>query len=121
MALDNSLHDRFAAAKAENEAKRDAAPPIEELEKSGGGGDSGGMEQRLSRLETHFEYVQRDLAELKADQKAIAGQLSNIDRKLDRLPTTDDLWSWKIQWIAIGIGSVALIVGGIIGGLGWLK
>ncbi|MCB8879628.1 hypothetical protein ACELLULO517_05230 [Acidisoma cellulosilytica] len=86
-----------------------------------GGGDSGGMESRLTKLETHFEYVQRDLAEIKADQKTISHQLIGIDKKLDRLPTNDDLWSWKIQWIAIGIGAVALIVGGIIGGLSWLK
>jgi len=31
------------------------------------------------------------------------------------------LWEWKIQWTIISLAAVAIIVGGIIGGLDWIK
>lgn len=70
--------------------------------------------ERISRLETHFEYIRRDLDELKSDQKKV------LDAVRD-LPTKSDLWSWKLQWTAICVAAIALIVGGIIGGLSWIR
>ena len=84
------------------------------LNESGGGGTSGGMKERVARLETHMEYVRRDLEELRAGQAAI------IDR-LDALPTKVDLNTFRWQWIATAVGAIAVIVGGIIGGLSWIK
>ncbi len=71
-----------------------------------GGGTSDGMEERVARLETHFEYVRKDLDEIKTSLK-----------KLDSLPTKQDLDSWRWQWLATGIAILALTVGGITGGL----
>lgn len=82
---------------------------------TGGGGGSGMSEgERISRLETHFEYIRKDLDELKSDQKKV------LEAVMD-LPTRSDLWSWKLQWAAICVATIALIVGGIIGGLSWIK
>ena len=86
------------------------------------------MHGRVSALETHMEYVRRDLDDIKADLKEVKVTLT----RLDDLPTKDDLnaWrfqsrqdlnSWKLQWAGLWIGAVALIVTGIIGGLGWLE
>ena len=75
-----------------------------------GGGDDGGAGERLVRLEIHFQYIRTDLDEIKAALKV-----------LPSMPTRADLWSWKIQWTAICVASIAIIVGGIIGGLAWIK
>lgn len=90
-------NDRLAA---ENEA----------LKGGGGGGTLPPMEGRVTALETHMQYVQRDLGEIRGDLKTV------IDR-LDHLPTKSDLNTWRWQWIAAGLAIIALTVGGITGGL----
>lgn len=84
------------------------------LKSGDGGGTYDGMETRVTKLETHFEYIRRDLDEMKAGQ-------AQVIEKLNQLPTRNDLWQWKIQWVVIIVAAVAIIVGGIIGGLSWLK
>lgn len=76
------------------------------LKSADGGGTSGGMESRLTRLEVEGEQYRRDIAEIKTSLK-----------KLDDLPTKKDLDSWRWQWLATGIAILALTVGGITGGL----
>ncbi|WP_163000320.1 hypothetical protein [Sphingobium yanoikuyae] len=51
----------------------------------------------------------------------IKGALGQIADKLNQIPTRDDLWSWKLQWAAIGFGVMAIVIGGIIGGLAWIQ
>lgn len=75
-----------------------------------GGGTSGGMEERVTRLETHFEYVRRDLDDIRGTQSKI------LDIVIAQ-PTRSDLNTWRWQWIATGIAIVALTIGGITGGL----
>jgi len=86
------------------------------------------MDARVTRLETHMEYVRADLSELKAGQRettkalaALSSQFEKLAGQMDKLPTKADLWSWKLQWLAIALVGFATIVGGIIGGLGWIK
>lgn len=87
---------------------------LDRLQSSGGGGTSDGMDERVTRLETHFEYVRRDLDEIKADLK---GTLA----RLNEMPTKADLWQWKWQWTALALAAVAIVIGGIIGGLSWIQ
>ncbi|MXN63606.1 hypothetical protein GR183_01710 [Stappia sp. GBMRC 2046] len=70
--------------------------------------------ERISRLETHFEYIRKDLDDIKSDQREV------LQRVRD-LPSKGDLWAWKLQWTAIAVAAIAIIVGGIIGGLSWIK
>jgi hypothetical protein len=86
------------------------------------------MDARVTALEIHMEYVRSDLAELKAGQKEMAKALAELSQELSAvnfalkaLPTKNDLWAWKMQWLAIAPVGFATIVGGIIGGLDWLK
>ena len=90
--------------------KEHAAYILREEQRRGGGntgsGDgSGGMENRVTRLETHMEYVRRDLSDMSASLKI-----------LPALATKKDLDSWRWQWIATGAAIIALI----LGGMGWL-
>lgn len=83
---------------------------LQEALKSGDGGPTiDGMEERVTRLETHFEYVRRDLDDIKTSLK-----------KLDELPTKRDLANYWIASITVGLAILAITVGGIVGGLAWL-
>jgi hypothetical protein len=68
-----------------------------------------------------MEYVRSDLKDIKDALKANSSVLAQVAGDLKDLPTKKDLWDWKIQWTIISLGAVALIVGGIIGGLDWIK
>ena len=87
-------------------------PPqwAEPLRKEPPGDNFDPMEQRVTRLETHMEYVRDDLREIKGDLKTVV-------ERLTELPTKRDLDTWRWQWIAAGLTIVALTVGGITGGL----
>lgn len=94
----------------DNAELRDSIREATGLKHSGGDGTSGGMEERVAKLETHFEYVRRDL-------DAIKGTQDRILDKLNLLPTRSDLNTWRWQWIATGLAIVALTIGGVTGGL----
>lgn len=98
----------------DNGGKPSSIPPIEPtLKGGGGGGTSDGME-RVAKLEAHMEHVLSDMAEVKHVLGTISGQLSE-------LPTRSDLRAWKWQWTAIGFATIAVVIGGIIGGLAWIQ
>lgn len=64
-----------------------------------------------------MEHVREDVREIK-------DALTSISTKLDRLsdlPTKGDLTAWKVQWTALALAVVAIVIGGIIGGLSWIQ
>jgi hypothetical protein len=97
------------AEKARRLAERQRA----DLHKGSGGGTSGGMEDRVTRLETHFEYVRRDLDDIKSS-------LKTMNERLTDLPTKADLATFKWQWIALAMALAALVVGAVVGALSWI-
>jgi hypothetical protein len=104
---------------AQKIAEEQAAKDVESrtgprLNPDSGGGTYDGMEGRVTRLEVTMEHVRGDMAEIKGLLKEIAGTIG-------ALPTRSDLREWKWQWSAIAVGAIAIIVGGIIGGLSWIK
>jgi archaellum component FlaC len=52
--------------------------PDRPLQSGGGGGTFDGMEARVAILETHVEYIRRDIGELKADVSEIRRDLSGM-------------------------------------------
>lgn len=84
------------------------------LKGAGGSGTYDGMDGRVSRLEAHMEHIQEDMREVKADLKTLISTVST-------LPTKSDLWTWKWQWTAIGFATMAIVIGGIVGGLSWIQ
>ena len=83
----------------------------EYLAARGGNGGNGHMEARMTRLEVEFEYVRKDLDEIKADNKTILSELGNMRAELANLPTRSQLhWSFATMAI-IAFTIVALFVG----------
>ncbi|CAO3453293.1 hypothetical protein [Azospirillum argentinense] len=76
------------------------------------------MEERVIRLEEWAKHSDQRMVRME-------GLLERIDERLGRmekdLPTKNDLWSWKLQWTGLCVAAIALIIGGIIGGLSWIK
>lgn len=48
------------------------------IDPPGGGGDNGGMETRIAKLETAIDYIQRDVKELRDDVRSMRSDISSI-------------------------------------------
>jgi hypothetical protein len=90
------------------------------------------VEQRVTRLEAHFEYIRDDLDEIKSEQRTFARQfeakldaintlLNDIRVELAKRPTIGQFWGMIGIVGAIALATVAIIITGIVGGLGWLQ
>ncbi|MBP7336898.1 hypothetical protein [Niveispirillum sp.] len=69
---------------------------------------------RLDRLE-------RDVTTLHQDMRDIRSALGQIQVTLTSLPTKRDLTTNTWSGLAVGLAIMGLVVGGIIGGLSWIK
>lgn len=108
------MTDELPIARAYRKEIQELAEENARLKSSGGGGTSDGMESRVTRLEVQMEHLREDMGEVKADLKSALAILTE-------LPTKSDLWAWKWQWTGLCVAAIAIIVGGIIGGLSWIK
>lgn len=82
--------------------------------KSAGPPHDPNMEERASVLENEGKHIRKDLDEIRS-------ALGQIASKLSELPTKRDLSSWTWQFVAVGAGVIAIVIGGIIGGLSWIQ
>ncbi len=113
MSLDDSKRNAWVGLQLES-AKRRSAEPDLPLYGGGGGGTSDTMDARVTRLEVRMEHVDRTLA-------SIDSKLDKANDRLMQLPTKTELSSWKLQWTALALAVVAVVIGGIIGGLAWIQ
>jgi hypothetical protein len=98
-----------AAFTAEN---IDVEPMADEKQSGGDGGGPGDLNERVVRLETHFEYIQRDLGDIKSDQKETLGKLSGLETILAKQPTAVGLWGMiaTMLGIALAIAGLTFVV-----------
>jgi hypothetical protein len=73
------------------------------------------MEQRVTRLEAHFEYIRHDLDEIKAEQRSFSSKLdamnallNDIRVELAKRPTTGQFWGMIGFVGAIALATVAI-------------
>jgi hypothetical protein len=106
---------KLEAVTAEYEARL-ASNQTASVGLNGGGGDgtSDAMETRVTRLEVRMENLDRSLLSIDA-------KLDKVNDRLVQLPTKADLNSWKLQWTGLALAVVAIIIGGIVGGLSWIQ
>jgi hypothetical protein len=101
------LRNQYSESTAGN-----APPPP--LDGGGGGPHDPGMESRVTRLETEFKYVRRDLDEIKVT-------LEHVGARLNELPTKRDLTT-DLQWIiATTFGVCFAVVSIFVGVLAYLQ
>ena len=100
----------FAAVEPE---EHQGAARERQVETGGGGGHTGGMEERVARLETHFEYIRRDLDEIKEEQRETRVILSDIRTHLAKLPTTGNLWSMIASVVATALAIIGIVIAAI--------
>lgn len=60
--------------------------------------------ERVAKLETHFQYIRRDLDEIRDDQRKI------LDRTA-RLPTVGNLWTMIASVAGVAFAIIAIFVG----------
>jgi hypothetical protein len=92
------------------ESELSASEGLGNLDGGGGGPHDPGMESRVTRLETEFKYVRRDLDEIK-------DTLKHMDSRLQELPTKRDLQT-NLQWI---VGLSIAVVGLFVAVLAYLQ
>lgn len=78
------------------------APPDPPAAESGSRGVSDSLESRLTRLETHFQYLAT-----KEDLQKLETHLQHFETHIQYFATKEDLQKLKVWWL-----------GGIIGGMG---
>lgn len=97
---------------------RAAAKHSHDLQPTGPSGTSPGMEERVAKLETHFEYVRRDLDEIKLSLGTISSNLGSIQASVGEAKAEAALArahaAGKGTVITTGIGSVLAIIGVIL-------
>ena len=77
-------------------------------------GTSGGMEERLAKLEAHVDHLRADTTEIRSSMQRVAD-------KLGELPTKRDLTTNTLVMVTIGLAVLGITIGGIVGGLGWIQ
>lgn len=92
----------------------DVEPMADETQGGGdGGGGPGALNERVVRLETHFEYIRKDLDEIKVGQKETLGKLSdlsaNIKVEFAKRPTTTGLWGMLATLLALALAIAGLV------------
>jgi len=82
------------------------------------GGNDGdppdGADMRIAKLEVHVENIQSVLGDIRSELRGLASSLSH-------LPTKQDLFTNAIAVVVIGLTVIVITVGGIIGGLDFIK
>lgn len=119
MAIDDRLQKHLTEIVDARESIRDME---KRLRPGGGGPTSGAMDQRVTRLETHMEYVREDMSEIKASLASIAASVDGLkqdtrDAKLAALSAQNEASAakshsaGKATVITTGIGAVLAILG----------
>ncbi|MEA3233873.1 hypothetical protein OP492_04310 [Pseudomonas mosselii] len=91
---------------------------------TGGGGGGSELEARVAKLESHVEYIRRDIADLKSDAKAISADVSSlkvsaksVEVTLGHVDTHMVTKGKLALWALIGL---ATVVGSAFGVAWWL-
>ena len=69
------------------------------------------MGSGLTRLETHFIYIEKAMDEIRGDNKAVIADLSEMRVSLSKLPTTGNLWTMVSTVVGVALAIIAIFIG----------
>ncbi len=101
---------RFLRVVGDDDAQADrlrAKGEALDLKSGGGDGTSGGMEARVTRLETSLEFIKRDVGELRSDVSGLKVDFARLDERVKNLPSKGFIVSASIT--IIGLLTAALV------------
>ncbi len=80
-----------------------------DLKARGGGGNSGDMEARVTRLETSLEFIKRDVGELRSDVSGLKVDFARLDERVKNLPGKGFIVTASVA--IIGLISAMIVLG----------
>lgn len=80
-----------------------------------------GMEERVIRLEEWAKHSDQRMGRMEDKLDRIGDVLGRVENSVVGMATKRDLANYTFAGLGIGLALMALIIGGIIGGLGWIK
>jgi archaellum component FlaC len=89
----------------------------DELERRGGGGHDGGMDdviRRVGALEGDMKEVKADIKGLTKEVFGLRSEIAEIKGKLSNMPTTFQMASWFVG-VAIGLTGLVFAIARIMG------
>jgi hypothetical protein len=107
MAVDDRFQRMFADLKAAREASRPKEPTLRD---GGGDGTSGGMEERVIRLEGDVGRLKEDVGQLRADVGTLKIDVATLKENVRHLPSKPWMFTTLLALLTAIGALVALIV-----------
>lgn len=102
-----------------------AEPPVvasaAQLRTGGGGPTFPSMETEIALLKQRADQTDKRLESMDGKLDGLVKSIGDLSVAVAKLPTKETLASWTQQMAIGALAVAALIVGGIIGGLAWVK
>lgn len=92
-----------------------------QLQTGGGGPIFPAMETEIALLKQRADQTDKRLESMDGKLDGLVKSIGDLSVAVAKLPTKDTLASWTQQMAIGALAVAALIVGGIIGGLSWIK
>ena len=77
--------------------------------------------ERIAKLEVRADFSDQRLGRIEDKLDRALDKLSMLDGSIAALPTRKDLDIWKVQWVAIGVAVVVLVITLAFGGIALLR
>lgn len=106
----SSIDHRLEELHRRERSVRELLQSVESLRHGGGGGTSGGMEERVAKLEAGVEHLQGDVVDLRGDMKTVLTEMATLKENVRHLPTKPWLFTTLVGILAALSAIVAVIV-----------
>ncbi|MEQ3672379.1 hypothetical protein [Pseudophaeobacter sp.] len=101
------MTDNISDMSGKNRSRDEMLADLASLPGGSGGGNSGGMEPRVAKLEASVEHIAADVVAMRSDVANARERLAALEVKVDHLPTKG--------FIVTVVAAALAVVAGLIG------